>query len=67
MNQRGLNLLTLVMFVPILLKRCIGQIAQRISIKYYAHWLADPSSLDQAVVFASTQIESEEIADNLTR
>jgi superfamily II DNA/RNA helicase len=32
--------------------------------KILRHWLADPS-LDQAVVFASTQIESEDIADNL--
>lgn len=32
--------------------------------KILKHWLSDPS-LDQAVVFASTQIESEEIADNL--
>jgi superfamily II DNA/RNA helicase len=32
--------------------------------KILRHWLSDPS-LDQAVVFASTQIESEEIADNL--
>ena len=32
--------------------------------KILRHWLSDPS-LDQAVVFASTQIESEDIADNL--
>ena len=32
--------------------------------KILRHWLADPS-LDQAVIFASTQIESEDIAENL--
>jgi len=32
--------------------------------KILRHWLSDPA-LDQAVVFASTQIESEDIADNL--
>lgn len=32
--------------------------------KILRHWLADPT-LDQALVFASTQIESEDIADNL--
>jgi len=32
--------------------------------KILRHWLSDPT-LDQAVVFASTQIESEDIADNL--
>lgn len=32
--------------------------------KILRHWLADPS-LDQVVVFASTQIESEDIAENL--
>jgi superfamily II DNA/RNA helicase len=32
--------------------------------KILRHWLSDPS-LDQAVIFASTQIESEDIAENL--
>ncbi len=32
--------------------------------KILRHWLADPT-LDQAVIFASTQIESEDIAENL--
>ncbi len=32
--------------------------------KILRHWLADPT-LDQAVIFASTQVESEDIAENL--